>query len=52
MVIGKHILMISSSMGISVYPENGKELSILLEKADTALYRAKEKGKNNFQYFR
>ncbi|MEA3489702.1 MAG: GGDEF domain-containing protein, partial [Candidatus Omnitrophota bacterium] len=34
------------SVGISTYPEDGKNVSSLIETADTALYRAKRKGRN------
>lgn len=41
---------ISASVGISVFPDNGEDASSLLEKADTAMYLAKQKGKNNYQF--
>ena len=42
---------ITCSIGISIYPEDGTKASVLLKNADTAMYKAKESGKNNFQYF-
>ncbi len=42
---------ISCSLGIAMYPENGKNFSDLLEKADEALYYAKNHGKNNFVFY-
>jgi diguanylate cyclase (GGDEF)-like protein len=42
---------ITSSMGISVFPEDGDDIDVLLKNADTAMYEAKEKGRNNFQFF-
>jgi diguanylate cyclase (GGDEF)-like protein/PAS domain S-box-containing protein len=39
-------IYITGSLGICVYPDNGDEAEILLKKADTAMYRAKEAGKN------
>ncbi|MBF0344006.1 MAG: diguanylate cyclase [Nitrospirae bacterium] len=39
------------SIGISFYPSDGENVESLLKKADVAMYRAKENGKNNFQYF-
>jgi diguanylate cyclase (GGDEF)-like protein/PAS domain S-box-containing protein len=39
------------SMGISLYPENGLNYGMLLQSVDTAMYQAKENGKNNFVYF-
>jgi len=44
-------LHIGASIGISVYPEDGKDPQTLLQHADAAMYRAKERGKNNFQHF-
>lgn len=41
----------SVSIGISLFPENAKDASTLLKKADTAMYRAKDVGRNNFQFF-
>ncbi len=41
-----HSLRISSSIGIAVYPENGSEEEVLLKNADTAMYFAKEGGRN------
>jgi diguanylate cyclase (GGDEF)-like protein/PAS domain S-box-containing protein len=46
-----HEVLTSASVGISLYPENGENLSTLLKNADTAMYRAKQEGKNNFQFF-
>jgi diguanylate cyclase (GGDEF)-like protein/PAS domain S-box-containing protein len=39
------------SIGISLYPENGSDSDTLLKRADSALYLAKEKGRNSYQYF-
>ncbi|MBF0568585.1 MAG: diguanylate cyclase [Nitrospirae bacterium] len=42
---------IGASIGISFYPTDGYEAETLLKKADVAMYRAKENGKNNYQLF-
>lgn len=42
---------ITASIGIAVYPQDGRDGETLLRNADTALYSAKEKGKNNFQFY-
>jgi diguanylate cyclase (GGDEF)-like protein/PAS domain S-box-containing protein len=42
---------ITASGGISLYPEDGEEAEALLKSADTAMYRAKELGRDNFQLF-
>jgi diguanylate cyclase (GGDEF)-like protein/PAS domain S-box-containing protein len=49
--IGKNQLHITSSIGISVYPADGLDADTLLKSADTAMYYAKEKGRNNYQFF-
>jgi diguanylate cyclase (GGDEF)-like protein len=45
--IGGHEIHIGASIGISVYPEHGKNKDILLKKADDAMYLAKKEGKND-----
>ncbi|MGK7874159.1 MAG: EAL domain-containing protein [Xenococcaceae cyanobacterium] len=44
-------LYIRSSIGIAIYPQDGKDASTLLKNADAALYRAKERGRNNYQFY-
>ncbi|MEE8278735.1 MAG: EAL domain-containing protein [Thermoanaerobaculia bacterium] len=44
-------LLVSCSMGISLYPEDGKNPEELLQNADSALFRAKSLGRSNFQIF-
>ena len=39
------------SIGISIYPEDGIDPEILLQRADVAMYQAKQLGKNNYQFF-
>ena len=46
--IESHELLITSSIGISMYPEDGNELDELLDKADSALYCAKERGRGRY----
>lgn len=44
-------LRISTSIGITIYPNDGEELDDLIKQADTAMYHAKGQGRNNYQYF-
>ena len=44
-------LNVGWSIGISLFPENGIKYETLLKNSDMAMYEAKEKGRNNFQYF-
>jgi diguanylate cyclase (GGDEF)-like protein/PAS domain S-box-containing protein len=44
-------LFVTSSIGISLYPDDGKSYDDLLQTADTAMYEAKNKGKNTFQFY-
>ena len=49
--LDQHDLKITASVGVSTYPEDGDDAEALLKKADTAMYRAKQKGRSNYQVF-
>ena len=49
--IENRVIFISTSIGISLYPNDGKDVDTLLKNADTAMYHAKEKGRNHYQFF-
>jgi diguanylate cyclase (GGDEF)-like protein/PAS domain S-box-containing protein len=50
--IAGHQLHVSTSIGISIYPDDGEDVETLIKNADTAMYHAKEKGRNNYQFFK
>ncbi|MCM3570575.1 EAL domain-containing protein [Neobacillus mesonae] len=50
--IKNYDMYITPSIGISLYPLDGKEIEILIKKADLAMYQAKRFGKNNFQFYK
>jgi diguanylate cyclase (GGDEF)-like protein/PAS domain S-box-containing protein len=44
-------LHVTMSIGIGLYPENGQDVDTVIKSADTAMYYAKENGRNNYQFF-
>ena len=49
--VAGHELTVTPSLGISIYPHDGQDLETLLKNADTAMYRAKDIGRNTFQFY-
>ena len=49
--INKHELFVTASIGISIFPNDGEDSDTLLRNADVAMYRAKDLGKNNYQFY-
>jgi diguanylate cyclase (GGDEF)-like protein/PAS domain S-box-containing protein len=50
--LSSHQLQLTTSIGASVYPEDGTDPESLIQCADTAMYHAKDKGRNNSQFFK
>lgn len=50
-IISGRDVRISASVGIAVYPQDGGDFGTLLKHADTAMYEAKQLGRNNFQFY-
>jgi predicted signal transduction protein with EAL and GGDEF domain len=50
-MISGHELHVSTSIGISIYPDDGKDTDDLLKHADMAMYHSKESGRNTFQFY-
>ncbi len=49
--INQQLLNISFSIGISLYPDDSRDVDVLLKHADTALYQSKDAGKNTYRFF-
>ncbi|MDB5550987.1 MAG: hypothetical protein JWL86_971 [Rhizobium sp.] len=50
--IDGHELHVTTSIGVSVYPDDGLDAASLIKNADTAMYQAKENGRQNYQFFK
>jgi len=46
-----HIVHVGASIGIALYPDDGQDFHALMKDADTAMYRAKQKGRNTFCFY-
>ena len=49
--IDEHDLHLTTSIGISVYPDDGLDAETLIKNADTAMYQAKENGRSRYEFF-
>jgi diguanylate cyclase (GGDEF)-like protein/PAS domain S-box-containing protein len=49
--VGGHEVFVTVSIGIAIFPADGDSVDALLKNSDTAMYHAKEQGRNNFQYY-
>jgi diguanylate cyclase (GGDEF)-like protein len=50
-IVQNHRIFLGASIGVSIYPDHGGTVDELVRNADTAMYRAKEEGRNTFQYY-
>jgi diguanylate cyclase (GGDEF)-like protein/PAS domain S-box-containing protein len=50
--INEHELHVTASIGVVTYPDDGENVETLMRKADSAMYHAKESGRDSFQFFR
>jgi diguanylate cyclase (GGDEF)-like protein/PAS domain S-box-containing protein len=50
--IGEHRLHVTVSIGVSTYPGSGDDAESLIKNADTAMYHAKQSGRNNYQFYK
>lgn len=50
--IDSHDLHVTTSIGVSVFPDDGGDAETLVKNADTAMYQAKENGRQSYQFFR
>ena len=50
-VLGKHEVFVSASIGIALYPRDGEDLDTLLKNADVAMYHAKAQGRSRFSFY-
>jgi len=49
--LGQHEVFITASVGVSRFPDDGCDVQSLLKNADTAMYRAKDNGRDNFMFY-
>jgi len=51
LAIDEHNVAVGSSIGIALYPDDGTDIETLMQHADSAMYKAKQSGRNRYRYF-
>lgn len=51
LLLAGQVLYLTSSMGISIYPQDGENTQMLIRNADTAMYKAKSEGRNTYHFY-
>ncbi|OGO16464.1 MAG: hypothetical protein A2Z02_02540 [Chloroflexi bacterium RBG_16_48_7] len=51
LVIDENKISITTSIGIAIYPDDGNDAEMLIRKADQSMYRAKEKGRDTYEFY-
>jgi len=51
-MLSDHEISITVSVGISIYPDDSEDLATLIKYADTAMYQAKQDGRNNYSRYK
>ncbi|MGI9324385.1 MAG: EAL domain-containing protein [Pseudomonadales bacterium] len=49
--ISGHNLVVTTSIGVAIIPNDGRDANVVMKNADLAMYRAKDRGRNNFQFY-
>ncbi len=50
-LVAEHELFVTGSIGISLFPANGQDANLLVRNADVAMYQAKSRGRNGYQFY-
>jgi diguanylate cyclase (GGDEF)-like protein len=51
MTIGEHELVVTASIGITLFPNDGNDTDVLIRHADRAMYKAKQQGRDTYRFF-